>query len=102
MASFTKLNILELNDDILYLILELMWASAPIPVRVACGQVPYNKGRILLPLSETCKHMREAILPWVFREVYNWPGSLWPRSLWKYFKQVFMFFGNLIADHRVG
>ncbi|KAJ7802323.1 hypothetical protein B0H14DRAFT_2892602, partial [Mycena olivaceomarginata] len=46
-------------------------------------------GAVLIPLSETCRHMRGTLKPWIYREVYNWSrtdGDVWPRSLWPLFR----------------
>lgn len=80
----TKATILDLNEDILIIIFEDICNTYWLRDRK--GEVPYNRARKLLSLSSTCRQMRELILPRVFREVYNFPGALWPRNLWKYFK----------------
>lgn len=79
-----RTTILDLNYDILYLIIEHIWLTAETWPRP--GKVPPNRGLGLLALSGTCRWMREATLPWIFREVYDFPGFLWHESLWTYFR----------------
>ncbi|KAJ7207565.1 hypothetical protein GGX14DRAFT_635522 [Mycena pura] len=55
-------------------------------------------GACLIPLSETCRHMRAVTLPWIFHEVYNWRRhgvDVWPDTLWCFFRTVH------IRDHSV-
>lgn len=75
----------DLDGDVTYLIIEDIWNTTRV-IASEEGQVPVNRGSSLIALSVTCRQMREAALPWIFREVYNWPNSLWPRSLWRFFK----------------
>ncbi|KAJ7216684.1 hypothetical protein C8J57DRAFT_1396371 [Mycena rebaudengoi] len=49
------------------------------------------RGAELIPLSETCRHMRNEAMQWIFREVYNWSRgdrTVWPESLWPFFVEV--------------
>ncbi|KAJ7850919.1 hypothetical protein B0H14DRAFT_3866477 [Mycena olivaceomarginata] len=58
-------------------------------------QQPYGhevcNGASLIPVSETCRYLRAAALPWIFREVYNWRRSgvdVWPDTLRHLFRTV--------------
>lgn len=78
-------TILDLDGDVIYLIIEYIWNTARV-LPYEEGQVPFNRGSKLLALSVACRQTREATMPWIFREIYNWPDSIWPRSLWRFFQ----------------
>ncbi|KAK7059844.1 hypothetical protein R3P38DRAFT_2679546 [Favolaschia claudopus] len=44
----------------------------------------------IVPLSSTCRALRNIIQPWIFRFVYNWnrEQEIWPESIWDLIRQV--------------
>ncbi|KAJ7083977.1 hypothetical protein B0H15DRAFT_849619, partial [Mycena belliarum] len=45
------------------------------------------RGARLIPISETCRYLREQAMPSIYREVYNWSranGNVWPTTLWPF------------------
>ncbi|KAJ7609519.1 hypothetical protein FB45DRAFT_1010500 [Roridomyces roridus] len=79
-----------LPPDILYLVFELLYSPSDTANRSRYNHEKF-KGRLLLPLSQTCWHLRVHTLPWIFRDVYNWDctdESTWPETLWPFFQTV--------------
>ncbi|KAJ7453582.1 hypothetical protein B0H11DRAFT_2070384 [Mycena galericulata] len=43
------------------------------------------RGTRLIPVSSTCRYLREHAKPWIFRKMYNWSrdgDDVWPDTLW--------------------
>jgi hypothetical protein len=83
------LTLVTLPTDVLQLVLELLYN--PCVRDEEWGRYDHEtcKGRSLLPLSDCCRYLRRQMLPWIFREVYNWDchdNSIWPESLWHFFQ----------------
>ncbi|KAJ7016134.1 hypothetical protein C8F04DRAFT_1203190, partial [Mycena alexandri] len=84
-------TLVTLPTDVLHLVLQLLydpWVRDDDRQRYDHETC---KGALLLPLSESCRYMREQTLPWIFREAYNWsrPGDrIWPETLWPFFRTV--------------
>ncbi|KAJ6528602.1 hypothetical protein B0H19DRAFT_1194897 [Mycena capillaripes] len=78
--------LISLPVDILSIVFQILMDIDP-------GSGLYDEercmGAVLIPLSETCRHMRATLKPWIYREVYNWcrvDGDVWPRGLWPLFR----------------
>ncbi|KAF8144288.1 hypothetical protein K438DRAFT_2029214 [Mycena galopus ATCC 62051] len=76
---------LDILDQIFETLLALEAASETVT------QQPYGhelcNSACLIPVSETCRHIRSVALPWIFREVYNWDrngADVWPDTLWPF------------------
>ncbi|KAK7028739.1 hypothetical protein R3P38DRAFT_934656 [Favolaschia claudopus] len=88
-------TISTLPDDVLGLMLQILCHKWFVDIRpnrrVPRFDFERCQGESLLGLSLTCRALRAQILPWIFREVYNWEasrGTVWPVSLWPYIKIV--------------
>ncbi|KAJ7217376.1 hypothetical protein C8J57DRAFT_1395853 [Mycena rebaudengoi] len=84
-------TLVTLPADVLHLVLALLYD--PWVRDEERGRYDHEicRGRFLLPLSESCRYLREQTLPWIFREVYNWgrpDGSTWPETLLPFFRTV--------------
>ncbi|KAJ6531557.1 hypothetical protein B0H10DRAFT_1973277 [Mycena sp. CBHHK59/15] len=70
-------TLISLPGDILGIVFEILMEYEPAGL--------YDQERCmaagLIPLSQTCRRMREHLMPWLYREVYNWSrmdGDVWP------------------------
>ncbi|KAJ7203556.1 hypothetical protein GGX14DRAFT_570000 [Mycena pura] len=83
----TSTSLTDLPSDVLYLIFALLSDRS----RDRTWYGGFCDGFYLIPVSETCRYMRQQAKPWIFREVYNWnreEGDVWPKSLWPFIVQV--------------
>ncbi|KII92624.1 hypothetical protein PLICRDRAFT_50993 [Plicaturopsis crispa FD-325 SS-3] len=76
-------SIVSINDDTLMLIIDAILDLAPQRTNLYYGRLP-NPVRNLLPLSLTCKHLRDQCLPIIFREAFSTRKGMQPRNIRKY------------------
>ncbi|KII95820.1 hypothetical protein PLICRDRAFT_230817 [Plicaturopsis crispa FD-325 SS-3] len=84
MASISS-SFINLDVDVVTMVLEAL-IQTTIPPHGQPYRTPRNPARALLPLSLTCKGLRDQTLPWIFRDVYCWPRGPWPQSLRRYIR----------------
>ncbi|KAK7046952.1 hypothetical protein R3P38DRAFT_3346582 [Favolaschia claudopus] len=90
--------ILTLPNEILRIICVLMDAidSTVLLLEKRWGEEDCNIS-LIIPLSMTCRTLRERLRPFIFRSVYNWnrEEDVWPESTWGLIRQV------TLRDHQI-
>ncbi|KAJ7485046.1 hypothetical protein B0H11DRAFT_2412841 [Mycena galericulata] len=87
-------SLTTIPTDVLDIIFLLLWNTAKFRRRHGRPRA-WNAedftGAELIPISTTCRYLRERSKPWIFRKVYNWSrteGDIWPDTLWPSFAEV--------------
>lgn len=84
-------SLIDLDDDILYIVNSALWYSTTSP---------QSQCQTLLPLSQVCRATRKQTLPWIFRKV-RWhvhQREVHPPSLWSYVVFVIVAFAAAVAN----